>query len=162
MKLFYLAIFLMGLAVSAVGQNSIREGLKVNGLALGATYAQTIKTFGKPVRDITSRKIDECIGSRTRTLTYLGLKVELVEGERNAFTVFGFEVTSAKWNVSGIRIGESSELIQRRFGTTGRTVEREKTGQTWFYEMTEESPGGTSFYFRNGKLIKVNTGYEMC
>jgi len=162
MKLICFVILFAAFAISAVGQNSIREGLKVNGLALGSTYAQTIKTFGKPVRDITSRKIDECIGSRTRTLTYPGLKVELVEGERNAFTVFAFEVTSTKWSFSGIKIGEPAEQIQRRFGTSGRTVEREKTGQTWFYEMTDESPGGTNFYFRNGKLIKVNTGYEMC
>jgi hypothetical protein len=162
MKLLNAAIVLVFLAASSLCQNSIREGLKVNGLALGATYAATVKAFGKPLRDVTSRRIDECIGSRTRTLTYPGLKVELVEGERNAFTVFGFEVTSAKWDVSGIKIGDPSAVIQKRFGTTGRTVDKDRNGPIWFYEMTDENPGGSNFYFRNGKLIKVNTGFEMC
>lgn len=162
MKLFRLTLFLIALATPAICQNSIREGPKVNGLALGATYSTTVKSLGKPLRDVTSRRIDECIGSRTRTLAYPGLKVELVEGERNAFTVFAFEVTSATWNVSGIKIGDTSDRIQRAFGTSGRTVEKERTGPRWFYEMTEESPGGTNFYFQNGKLIKVNTSFEMC
>lgn len=162
MKLLNAAIVLALLSISALCQNSIREGLKVNGLALGATYAATVKAFGKPARDVTSRRIDECIGSRTRTLTYPGLKVELVEGERHAFTVFGFEVTSARWDVSGVKIGDSSTTIQRRFGTTGRTIDKDSNGSTWFYEMTDENPGGSNFYFRNGKLIKVNTGFEMC
>ena len=162
MKILSLAIALFVLSVPSLSQNSIRDGLRVNGLALGATYSATVKAFGKPLRDVTSRRIDECIGSRTRTLTYPGLKVELVEGERNAFTVFGFEVTSAKWNVSGIRIGETSSRIEKLFGTTGRMVDKDKNGPIWFYEMTDESPGSTNFYFRAGKLIKVNTGFEMC
>lgn len=162
MKKPLLILCFCAFSIAASGQTTIRDGLKVNGVALGATYAAAVKQLGRPLRDVTSRRINECIGSRTRTMTYPGLKVELVEGERNAFTIFGFEVTSAKWNVSGVRLGSTPAQIEKLFGIDGRTVEKYDAGPVWFYEMTEESPGATSFYFRGGKLYRVYTGFEMC
>ena len=150
------------IAAATHAQTSIREGLQVNGVALGATYAATVKKLGKPTRDVTNRQIDQCIGSRVRTLYYPGLKLELVEGEKKIFTVFSFDVTSGNWNVSGVKLGDASSVIEKQFGKIGRTIEREKAGPRWSYDMTDESPGGSNFYFKNGKLIEISSTYEMC
>lgn len=149
-------------AQTCLSQNSPAAGLTVNGIGLDAKYLTVIKKLGKPIRESTTRKIDECIGSRLRTLFYSGLKVELVEGERNDFTIFSFEVTSAKWNVSGTRVGDPAATVEKLFGKTGRTVEMEPTGPRWFYEMSAENPGGSNFYFRSGRVFKISSTYEMC
>ena len=150
------------LSAAAIAQASIRQGLQVNGVALGATYTAAVKKLGKPARDVTNRQIDQCIGSRIRTLYYPGLKLELVEGEKKIFTVFSFDVTSGTWNVSGINLGDASSVVEKQFGKTGRTIEKEKAGPRWSYDMTDESPGGTNFYFKNGKVVEISSTYEMC
>jgi len=162
MKIIYSALLVLLIAAATHAQTSIREGLQVNGVALGATYAATVKKLGKPTRDVTNRQIDQCIGSRIRTLYYHGLKLELVEGEKKTFTVFSFDVTSGNWNVSGVKLGDASSVIEKQFGKIGRTIEREKAGPRWSYDMTDESPGGSNFYFKNGKLIEISSTYEMC
>jgi hypothetical protein len=105
--------------------------------------------------------MDECIGDRTRVVNYPGLEFELAESD-GTFTVYAFEVTSPKYNVSGVKVGDTPAAVQKRFGSMRRTVERVKTGPHWFYDMTDENPGGTSFYFRNGRLFSISTTYAMC
>jgi hypothetical protein len=104
-------------------------------------------------------KMDECIGDRTRMLTYPGMTVELDE-QNGSFHVYAFEITSPKYDVSGVKIGDAPATVQRRFGTTKRTVEN--PGPRWFYDMTDEAPGGTNFYFRRGKLVRIQATYMMC
>ena len=162
MKKLLLPLLLLTLSPLAFSQSRLPDGLKVNGVALNSRYADIIKKFGKPTRDVTSRKIDECIGSRTRTLYYPGLKFELVENERNVFEMFSFEVTSQKWELAGPKIGDSTAAIQKLFGTGSRSIDKVGPDTVWFYTMTDESPGSTNFYFRGGKLVKIITGYEMC
>lgn len=147
-------------AISTFAQVSLLEGPKVNGLALGASYKQVIAKFGKPTTDKIN-KIDECIGDRTRKLTYPGLTFELDE-QSGTFHVYSFEVTSPKYDVSGIRVGATTAEVQKRFGTRGRTVENPRSGPRWFYDMTEDNPGGTNFIFRGSKLVRVQTSYMMC
>ena len=160
MKLFIpIIIFIFALPVCAQ-QISLTDGPAVDGIKLGATYKAVIAKFGKPVREKTN-KMDECIGDRTRTVNYPGLKFDLVETS-GTFTVYGFEVTSPKYSVSGVKIGDAPSVIQKRFGTVKRTVEKVKSGPHWFYDMTDENPGGTSFYFTNGKLARIFTTYMMC
>ena len=153
-----LIIFLFALPVTA--QISLTDGPAVNGLRLGATYKAIIAKFGKPLREKTN-KMDECIGDRTRVVNYPGLEFELAESD-GTFTVYAFEVTSPKYNVSGVKVGDTPAAVQKRFGSMRRTVERVKTGPHWFYDMTDENPGGTSFYFRNGRLFSISTTYAMC
>src|SRR5215212_2143354 len=98
-KLLPVLIFIM--AASGYAQSSLPDGPKVNGLGLSAKYSEVVKKFGKPTRQINDRKVDECMGSRVRTLYYPGLKVELFDQARNEYIVFAFEITSPKWAVSG-------------------------------------------------------------
>ena len=162
MKLLFPLFILAALSVPVLSQTSIRDGLKVNGVALGTKYSDVVKKLGKPTRDITNRKMDECIASRIRTLYYSGLKLELADDEKKVYTVFSFEVTTANWNVSGAKIGDAQSEIQKLFGTTGRTVQKETAGPLWMYEMTNESPGSSNFFFKSGKLVRIQSGFEMC
>jgi hypothetical protein len=157
MKLLF---FILLFTISSFAQVSLLEGPKVNGLGLGTPYKQVIAKFGKPTADKIN-KMDECIGDRTRKLTYPGMTVELDE-QSGTFHVYAFEITSPVYDVSGVKIGDTTASIQKRFGVRGRTIENPKSGPQWFYEMTDESPGSTNFYFRNGKLVKIQSTYMMC
>ena len=156
MKEFLLAVCLL-LATSAISaQSSLPKGLNVNGVALGAKYDEVVKKLNKPTRDVTAKKIDECIGANIRTLFYPGLKLELADGE-----VFAFEITSGSWNVSGVKIGDTSTQVQKLFGTRGRRVEKKPT-LAWYYDMSDDSPGSSNFFFRAGKVYKISSTFEMC
>lgn len=156
--LFPLAMLL--LSVTAFSQAKITGGLRVSGVGLSAPYKAVIAKFGKPVRE-TTRKGDECVGGRLRTVRYAGLSFDLTDSDGKNFTVFSIEVTSARWNVSGAKIGDTQAAVKKRFGT--RSSEETIAGnRVWFYEMAEENPGSSNFYFRGGKVVKILTGYEMC
>jgi hypothetical protein len=145
-------------AISTFAQVSLLEGPKVNGLGLSATYKEVVAKFGKPTTD-RIYKVNECIGDRTRTLRYPGLMIEMDE-QSGTFHVFSFEITSPKYDVSGVKIGDTPATVQRRFGTKKRTVEN--PGPLWYYEMPDENPGSTNFHFRRGKLVKIQATYMMC
>ena len=149
------------LACAAHSQSQLVEGIKVNGIGLGSKQQDVVKKLGKPAGIVTSKKMDECIGSYIRTITYPGLKLEL-DDAGGSYTVFSMEITSGNWDLSGAKLGDTTAAVQKRFGTRGRTVERHASGPFWFYDMTEDNPGGTSFYFRQGKLIKVVSTFTMC
>jgi len=91
------------LCVPVLAQTSLSGGLKVNSLGLGATYKSVVAKFGKPTTE-KIQKGDECVPDRRKILTYPGLTFELIEGQKNNFTVITFEVTSAKYDVSGIKV----------------------------------------------------------
>ena len=157
-----LTLFLLVFAGSAYSQSSLPEGPKVNGIGLGAKYAEVVRKLGKPTREVTNRNVDECIGSRIRTLYYPGLKLEFFDETRNVYTVFSAEITSPKWQISGTKIGDASASVQKLFGTNGRTTAKEGAEVIWYYDMNEDAPGSSNFHFRNGRLIKVVFGYTMC
>ena len=151
---------LLGFSVSAFGQKAPTDGLKVNGVGLGAAYKSVIAKFGKAIKE-KIQKGDECVPDRRKILTYPGLTFELIENDNKNFTVVSFEVTSAKYDVSGVKVGETPLAVSRRFGK--RTMEDTIDGQkVWYYEMTPDMPGNSNFYFRGGKITKIQSGYEMC
>ena len=148
------------LCVPVFAQTSLSGGLKVNGLGLGATYKSVVAKFGKPTTE-KIQKGDECVPDRRKILTYPGLSFELIEGQKNNFSVITFEVTSAKYDVSGVKVGDTQVAVNRRFGK--RTMEDTVSGQkVWYYEMSSDNPGSSNFYFRGGKITKIQAGYEMC
>lgn len=150
---------------SAAAQTSLKSGPTVNGISLGATRGQVIKKFGKPISE-TKRKADECVGGTEMTLRYPGLKFLLWDDSEDPkkFTVGMFEITSAKWESSGARVGQTSTAIKKRFGT--RSSEEKEAGTdltVWYYEMDENiSPGNTNFYFRGDKVTKIMSLWMMC
>ncbi len=164
MKIIVLIVFCMILTVASNGQTSLKEGPKINGLGLGATRQQVVAKFGKPLAE-TKKKADECVGGTEVTLQYPGLKFRLWEDvdEPRRFTVGWFEVRSAQWLVSGIRVGDSAAAVRKKFGMrTSQATEKRSGFTTWYYEMDEEAPGSTNFSFRNGKLFSVTAIWLMC
>ena len=156
----FIPVIIFLYAASASAQVSLSAGATVDGVALGATYKEVVAKFGKPLRERTN-KMDECIGDRTRVVEYPGLKFELAE-TNGTFTVYNFELTSAKHEVSGVRVGDQAAAVQKRFGTRGRKIEKSTGGTRWFYEMPAENPGGTSVQFRAGRVVSISSSYMMC
>ncbi len=162
MKLF-LAIVLLSVTGTVLSQVSTAEGLKVNGVALGDSYRQVVRKLGKPSSE-RKRKGDECVGGTEMTLRYPGLELRLwddVDNPKN-FTVGWFEVKSAKWSVSGTKVGQTIAAVRKLLGKPA-TVQTENGLNVWFYDMDEEKgPGNTSLTFRGGKVISISTMWLMC
>ncbi len=162
MRFCFALIFLL-FVTSAYSQVSLSQGPKVNGLGLGATRDEVIRKLGKPISE-TKRGADECVGGAEMTLRYPGLKFLLWDdsGNPRKFTVGQLEVTSAKWDVSGAKVGQASSAVRNLFGT--RSAEEKESGLTvWFYFMDENiSPGSTNFHFRKGRIVKIVSLWQMC
>ena len=155
-----LSIFLI--TVPALSQTSLIDGLTVNGVALGIKQQDIIKKLGKPIRTVTNKQIDQCVGGNMRTLTYPGLKLELDNAGTGEYTLHSIEATSGDWDLSGVRLGGTMASVQKRFGTRGRHVEKHGREIYWLYEMSEENPGSSNFFFRDGKLFKIQSVYQLC
>lgn len=162
MKLL-LAIILLSFTGTALSQVSTAEGLKVNGVAMGDSYQQVVRKLGKPTRQ-SKRTADECVGGTQMTLSYPGLKLRLWDeaDDPKKFTVGWFEVKSAKWNVSGTKVGQTSSAVRKLLGKPA-TVQTENGLNVWFYDMDEEKgPGSTSLTFRGGKVVSISSMWLMC
>jgi len=100
------------------------------------------------------------------TLRYPGLIFQLWDDSEKPgeFTVGMFEVTSAKWNVSRAKVGQTKAEIKSMFGD--RSSEENETASkqlVWYYDMDEnEGPGNTNFYFRNGRVVRILSMWMMC
>lgn len=156
MRIFLIAVLVSLFTVAAHGQGSGEKYLlKVNGIGLGSYYAQVIRTFGKPLKETTGDG-NECIGGKMRKLEYPGMTFELHQefGKTKRFYVGSFEVTSARWNVSGLKAGSTAAAVKRKFGKAA------EEGRSWLYEIAEtEGPGSVNIYFRNGKVVRFETSY---
>lgn len=139
--------------------------LSVNGVALGTSHKSVLKKLGKPASDVIG-EINECNDSRSREMSYPGLRLTLYEEKTGSgiFYVGEFEVTSRRWNVSGVKIGANTSTIAKRFGKAlSDETERGTAERTWFYEIPERvGPGMINFDFRKGRLVRVYAGYTLC
>ncbi|HTK38986.1 MAG TPA: hypothetical protein VL325_10875, partial [Pyrinomonadaceae bacterium] len=111
----FLIFVLLVFSVSAFGQKAPTDGLRVNGVGLGSAYKTVVAKFGKPVKE-KIQKGDECVPDRRKILTYPGLTFELIENDNKSFTVISFEVTSANYDVSGVKVGDTQLAVSRHFG----------------------------------------------
>lgn len=147
------------LTVNAFSQSSTPD-IKVNGVGLGSSYREVIRKLGKPSRDYTV-EADECVGGKSRYLIYQGLTVELHPRASNpkAFYVGQIEVTSARWNVSGVRIGAKPAAVRKKFGSSD-FQNGDKKGER-FLDYYLAAPGNLYFYFRRNQLVRVET-YRIC
>ena len=136
-----------------------RPEIKVNGVGLGVSYREVIRRLGKPSRDYTV-EADECVGGKSRYLVYKGLTVEMHprrSGNPNDFYVGELEVTSARWNVSVVRMGASLAAIRKKFGPSELRNSDKKGEKVLYYFLN--APGNLYFHFRRGKLVRIETYY---
>jgi hypothetical protein len=143
--------------VNAFSQFASPE-LKVNGVGLGASYREVVRRLGKPSRDYTV-EADECVGGKSRYLVYKGLTVEMHprSSDPKVFYVGQIEITSSRWNVSGVRIGASPASIRKKFGPSELRNGDRKSEKVLLYFL--DAPGNLHFYFRRGKLVRIETYY---
>ncbi|NOT49017.1 MAG: hypothetical protein HOP17_14855 [Acidobacteria bacterium] len=160
-----IALTILLLAGTALSQTSLKNGPKVNGIGLGASREEVIRKLGKPTSQ-SKKAAEECVGGTEMVMTYPGLTFRLWDDSDNPrkFTVGFFEVRSARWNVSGAKVGETSAAIKKRFGTrASQETDGHTKLMTWYYDMDENSgPGSTNFAFRGGKVFEITSLWLMC
>ncbi|MEP6850837.1 MAG: hypothetical protein ABI999_18405 [Acidobacteriota bacterium] len=135
--------------------------LKINELiGLTSTYARVVKAFGRPVHD-GKPKFAACIGGKEKATDYAGLGLYFADTrDGKTFELASFSVTSAKWAVSGLRIGDSQAIVKAKFGTK-YTVDRVAGSGSisWGYDDADVA---TTVVFKKGKVVEINSGYMMC
>lgn len=164
MRSISIVFFIFLTALMSFGQTSLKNGPKVNGIALGATKDEVIRRFGKPLSEV-RKEAEPCVGGTEMTLRYPGIKIILWDdpADESKFTVGMIEVTTAAWVVSGAKVGQSSVFVRGRFGKPNAQETDPTTKRpVWYYEMNEENPGNTHFTFRNGRIVKITALYLMC
>lgn len=140
--------------------------LKINGVGLDSTYSQVTKALGRPAKDGRPTR-EECIGGREKTVDYAGLSLYFMDGDSRGgktFEVKSFSVTSAKWVVSGVRVGDTQATVKAKFGSK-YTVDRrtDNGGLAWDYEMNDkDGPGTTTIIFKGGKVVEISSAYQVC
>ena len=131
--------------------------LRINGIGLGTPRSTVVRQLGKPLQS--KRTGSFPCGDLEMTLRYSGLIIKLErDSESRNYNVVSIEVTSAKWSVSGISVGANIKDVQAKF--------------KYRYHKTNESgleglhygngDGGTSFYFRDNKLVSIDMEYNWC
>ncbi|MEP6850838.1 MAG: hypothetical protein ABI999_18410 [Acidobacteriota bacterium] len=159
------ALVLLASAITFAQVNPAK--LKVNGsIGLDSTYAQIIKAFGKPSKD-GRPKSEGCIGGREKTVEYAGLSFYMMDGDSKGgktFEVKTFYVTSAKWIVSGVRVGDTQAAVKAKLGSKYRVDKRtDNGGLAWHYDMSDpDGPGTTTIVFRAGKVVEIGSAYQVC
>jgi hypothetical protein len=156
-----LAVF----AGSAGGQTTNPAKLKVNGVGLDSTYSQVVKALGKPISNGKPTK-EECIGGREKSVKFDGATFYLMDGDsvnRKTFEVKSFDITSSKYSVSGIKVGDTELSVRRHLGTKFEKQDAESGANVWSYEFEDQNnPGFTTIYISKGKVTKITSGYMVC
>jgi len=150
------------------GQSVNPAKLRINGvIGLDSTYTQVIKLLGKPRKE-TKPVTSECTGDREKSVEYDGLSFYFADGpgpSKKTFLAMSFDLTSPKYTVSGVKIGDSEAVVKSKFGPRFTADADTATGdKTWRYEISERNggPGGTTVTFRKGKVVAIGSGYLLC
>jgi hypothetical protein len=159
-----MAILLTFVVSSTAQQKADPAKMSFNGLKVGSTYAQVVKALGKPKVD--GPATDEgCIGAQEKMVEYDGVKFYMMNGDSKdgkTFEVKIFTVTSSKYTVSGIRVGDDENAVRIKLGR--KYVEAEDPdveGNTaWSYEF--DAPGFTTISFAKGKVVSISSMWLIC
>ena len=166
MKMAAIGALGLVLTVTTLGQSTEPAKLKINGIGLDSTLAKVKKVLGKPVKEGKAAN-EECAGGREKEVTWSGASfhfMDAIDPRTKAFQVVSFEITSPKYIVSGIKIGDTEHNVRRHLGTNfTRTRDDETRADVWMYEFTDpESPGITNVYMVRGKVVKITSAYQVC
>ena len=166
MKKFLFLVLLVFLTLPVFGQRKLTEiDLRVNGIGSGTSYSTVVRKLGKPTRRKTEKikASSACSNSAEThlTLLYSGLEVTLLGDSRGRnLDVYSIEVTSKKWQASGVSIGANVKDVVTKFGEPNSKADI--LGETVLYYVTKENLGGVNFYFRNNKLVRVAMTETLC
>ena len=166
MKHLLLTTLLSVLSLSAAGLASAQAiDFRVNSVGHGSTPAVIARRLGKPLRSKDRREPgnDSCFSEphTFRTLNYTGLEIFLIgDGKARKLRAYSIEVKSAKWLVSGVRIGAELAGVRNVLGKAREEFERDGT-MTWYYENKGQT-ADVSFEFINGKLVRILMAESLC
>ena len=153
------------LAATIGAQTTNPSKLKINGIGLDSTFAQVTKALGKPKKDGKATK-EECIGGREKRSEWDGASFWFMDGDsrnKKTFEVKSFEVTSSKYSVSGIKVGDTEHNVRRHLGTNFTKTDDPATGtDIWTYDFSDDNPGSTSIYISRGKVVKITSAQQVC
>ncbi len=167
MKLATIGALGLIFAASIQAQTTNPAKVKFNGIGLYSTLAQVKKALGKPKMDGKPQE-EGCIGAREKYVEYDGASFYLMDGDSKdgkTFEIKTFSVTSPKYVVSGIKVGDSELTVRRRLGTKFTRSEDDETpgGTVWSYEFPETGdPGWTTISFHRGKVTEISSRHQVC
>lgn len=146
-----LTIFVIQFTVSAQVNN-----LNVKGVDVGTYYSTAIRNLGKPSSVKRSGQFP-CDDGKMITANYPGLVVKFVESfPGKKFFVGSMEVTSAKYAVSGVRIGDRLSRVKSLFSGSLRKEEGFDVYGGYIND------GFSRFYFKNDRLRKIVWEINLC
>jgi hypothetical protein len=155
-------------AGSLFGQAVDPAHVKVNGrIGLNSSYAQVVKLLGKPSKETKPQK-EECVGGHEKTVEYPGLTFLFMDGPSRAkktYLVMSFDVTSPKYTVSSVKIGDGEALVKQKLGRNFTIdTDRDNGNTVWTYEIGERAggPGWTSITFKKGKVVSIGSSFTVC
>ncbi|HQU86705.1 MAG TPA: hypothetical protein PKY59_26470 [Pyrinomonadaceae bacterium] len=153
MKIIYLICAIVVLQITCAAQTN---SVKVNGVEVGTWYPAAVRKLGKPV-SVRHNETFPCEDGKVLTARYNGLVLRFIESyPAKKLFVGSIEITSAKWSVSGIKIGANFKDVKAEFSGKLR------------YEGNFKVYGGfikdgfSHFYFKNGKLVKIIAEINLC
>lgn len=170
MKFSRLLIFVVttcGLAAMALGQTVNPAKLKINGkIRLDSTYAQVVSAFGRPVKE-TLPGPEECTGGNEKKVEFRGLIFYFMDAasrSRKTYLVMGFDVTSPKFTVSGVKMGDSEAIVRQKFGRKYTAdTDRDKGETVWRYKIGgKDGSTLTTVIFKKGKVVNIGSAYLVC
>ncbi len=129
--------------------------LSVEGLTTQASYESIVRKLGKPVSDRRTGNVP--CGEAMRILRYPGLTLKLEVGSPQPFGLYRIKVTSRRWLVSDLSVGDSKATIIKRFGR-GRPI-RDGNSTYLGYLMKE---GYASFHIRQNRVTKIEWEFNFC
>lgn len=151
-----LTIFLVGLfALFSGGASSQTIDLDIKGLKVTATYKAIVAKLGKPITDVKGGTVP--CGDRMRTLKYPGMILRLESGGMDPLGLYKVEVTSRKWSINGVRIGDRSSKVIQRFGQTSKMLENRREYLPYFIP-----DGYARFYLRGNRVSKIEWEFNFC
>lgn len=130
--------------------------LTINGVRSGTSDAKVKQLLGKPKSDRRGQ-YDDCAGY-VRYLTYDGLIVEVISSEQDkGYTVTHMELTSSKYEIApGLHIGDPVSRVRELYGEPVN-----EDGESISY-VTKGNEGWVGFYFRDGKIVRVEMTETLC
>lgn len=159
-----LGLVLVSVLLAAGQKKADPANMSFKGLKVGSTYAQVVKALGKPKSD--GPATDEgCIGAQEKWVKYDGAEFYMMNGDsedRKTFEVKMFIVTSNKYTVSGIRVGDDENAVRIKLGRGYVQSDDDDTegAKVWSYEF--DAPGFTTVKFLNGKVISIGSMWLIC
>ena len=132
--------------------------IRVRGVAVGSTEKQVVKRFGRT--DVRKGGTFPCdIEGEMRTMKYPGLEFRLIESmaKRGERIVAMIVVSSRKWSVGGIRIGATPAMVRKRFG---KARWESMDGRRYLSYFIDDGSG--RFFFRRGKLVRIESELNAC